>query len=175
MLNLFIVIDKNSKYYIPKISDLYTKVFNGAPFFENWNNDSSKKEFLYAANIKGFYGLAYENNNQINGISWGYSLPKNNSGRVDYEIICNNLKKRNIEIKNTFYLSELAIKDTERNKGIGTLLLKTQKDNIEEKIIAFRTKNPAMKKVGIKSYTEYLFSFPEESSYKGGMIYVFKK
>lgn len=147
-------------------------MFNGPPFFEDWNEKTATAELEYSKNQQTFRGLVLSR--EPIGLTWGYLLPQKNSGRVDYETICDALETYNMD-SNTFYLSEVAIRQEDRGKGYGSLLVKNLDDIIDEKNIVFRTKNPAMVAVGKKVWGEPVFVIDEESSYSGGEVYGFRK
>ncbi len=151
-------------------------MFNGPPFYEDWTLESAKEEFYSSIKKDNFSGLAYFDGDNIVGLTWGYSLPTENSGRVDYEKICDALESQDIDCNNTFYLSELAIDASYQGQGIGTKLIQQQKEELSGiDGVVFRTLNPAMLAVGSKVYGAPDVQVKEESSYEGGMAYGFKK
>jgi len=151
---------------------LYKDVFNGAPFFENWTFESALEEYKYAYAKKGFKGLV-ACNDEILALTWGYDLPLKNSGRVNYSLLCEQLRKNNFS-ENAFYLSEVAVNEKFRGKNLGTNLVGTLKELVSQKFIVMRTKNPAMVAVAEKVFGIAELSFKEDSAYEGGMAYVYR-
>lgn len=144
-------------------------MFNGPPFFEDWTLESALAEFDYASSLKGYLGLAYALEGRLRGFSWGYDLPSMNSGRVDYERITEETAK------GTFYLAEVAVAPELWNRNIGTRLVESLDSSIESSLVAVRTLNPAMLRIAEKVWGREVKTFPEESGYEGGMVYVYER
>jgi len=173
---VFIKINPNNINEINQICELYVEAFNGAPFYENWNIQSAKKELENAFKKEGFLGYILLDNNKVKGLTWGYSFPQKNSERVNYEKISDNLSKRNLNFKKIFYLAEVAITEELRNLGIGTKLIEEQDKYLNNTdAIILRTKNPAMIQICNKIYGKELFWIKEESAYTDGKMYCFKR
>lgn len=152
---------------------MYATVFNGEPFFEDWTVESAFDEINYQVSNDGFVSVLDLNGY---GFAWGYALPVISVGRVDYSRIVATLEQNGFDPAKSFYAAEAGVLASKRNKGLATRLMSTLRDEINEyESVIFRTKNPIMLGIGEKIFGKYVLSAKEDSSYEGGMMYVFKQ
>lgn len=175
---VFIVINErvlNNRNGLQKeIADLYAKVYNAPPWNEDWTQASALDELMQGLQKEGFSGVVLGDKKLI-GFSWGYKVPLKSTERVDFEKIREEIRKRNLNPDKAFYGAETGIDFDYRKKGLATKLLEERsKKNEECDVLCFRTKNPLMLKIYNRAFGKEDFSFPEETSYNGGRVYVFK-
>jgi hypothetical protein len=154
------------------LARLYCQIYNGAPWFENWTTSCAINEIDEVSFKDNFRGVVAKDAGFLVGFSWGYRVPYENSSRVDFEKIRKELSNQEIDSSQVFYGADTGIRDDYRRQGLASKLLfeRTRKSSFD--YVAFRTKNLGMLRIYQRAFGEELFSFPEESSYEGGRVYV---
>ncbi len=156
------------------VANLYSEVYNGPPFFESWDWSSAYDELLTSASKKGFVGVFAISNSELVGFSWSYLLPNCEVDRIDFPKMQNALMEKSLDPSKAVYGAETGVKDLFRNRGIATAMLSERVSQYADcETVLFRTKNPQMVRLYENTIGPVLFSFPEESSYVGGRVYVF--
>ncbi len=124
----------------------------------------------------GFEGvLAEDGSGDVVGFTWCYSLPAESVGRIDFALMNCVLKKNGLEPSQAIYGAEMGVLPAYRGLGVAYSLLKARLDSSEADLSITRTKNPKMLYLYRKTLGDPILSFREESSYKGGVAYVFAK
>ncbi len=167
-------LEKNNNLKI-EIADLYAGIFSAPDWNEEWNRESACSELEEVVEKEGFTGLVVKKENKVIGFSWGYNFSKKNSSRVLFEKIRGELESKNIPLDSTFYGADTGVDSSYRLQGIASKLL-AERTKLTENMnyVCFRTKSENMLKIYRKTFGDELFSFPEESSYEGGRVYVFR-
>ncbi|RJQ15513.1 GNAT family N-acetyltransferase [Candidatus Woesearchaeota archaeon] len=133
---------------------------------------SALEELIEVMQKEGFAGsMAIDE--EVIGFSWGYKVPEENTTRVDFVAIRKQLELAKFDPEKAFYGADLGVKLLYRQQGLGTMLLANIGMHGYDAGV-FRTKNPAMLRLMRKTYGQEALSFPEESAYKDGRVYVFK-
>ncbi|HLC84300.1 MAG TPA: hypothetical protein VJH22_00730 [Candidatus Nanoarchaeia archaeon] len=156
------------------VSRLYASVFSAPPWNEDWTLESALRELDEVRTKAGFSGvIARSGDGILLGFLWGYLVPPENTARVDFEKIRRELTQRQIAPNETYYWAEAGVRTDSRKRGIATLLLERTIAKGDYKLLCVRTKNPTIVDMFRRACGgPEDFSFPEESSYPGGMIYV---
>lgn len=158
-----------------EIASLYKDVYSAPPWSEYWTIESALDELNEVKEKSGFKGVIIRNKKLI-GFSWGYKLPKQNTSRVDFKKINEEIIKQNLNPDACFYGADTGVKEYCRKQGIAGFLLKERTKNCKEfDFFLFRTKNPQMLRLYQNQFGNELFSFLEESSYQDGRVYIFQK
>lgn len=179
MLKGFIVIDNDKlgkdRDIRLNIADLYAKIYSAAPWYEKWTRESALAELDEVKEKQGFVGVLASLEDKLIGFSWGYDIPLENTSRVDFDKIRRELLTKNLDLNKAFYAAETGVELDFRRQGIGRLLVKERLRATKGKeFILYRTKNPQIINIYRTLFGNELFSFPEESAYKDGRIYVVK-
>lgn len=167
-------LEKDSDLKI-EIADLYASIFSAPDWNENWDRGRACSELEEVIEKEGFTGLVVKKENKVVGFTWGYNFCKENSSRVLFDKICEELESRSIPPEKTFYGADTGVDSAYRSQGIASKLL-AERTKLTENMnyVCFRTKSENMLKIYRKTFGDELFSFPEESSYEGGRVYVFR-
>lgn len=160
------IIDKDD------LARLYCQIYNGEPWNESWTQESAIEEFDEVSYKDNFRGVVARDADRLVGFSWGYGVPEVNSSRVDFEKIRKELLNEGIDSSQVFYGADTGVREDYRMQGLASKLLfeRTKASNFD--YVAFRTKNLGMLRIYQRALGQELFSFPEESSYEGGRVYV---
>ncbi len=186
------------------IASLYASIYSAPPWCEEWTQESALAELEEVIQKEGFAGVIAEKTidleklegarreidslsvsflkelvdfvkNPIVAFSWGYKVPEENTSRVPFGKIRAILSDKNIDPNRAFYGADTGVKPELREKGLATLLLaERSKASNDCNTVIFRTKNPQMLRIYRNALGEEIFSFPEESAYKEGRVYVFE-
>ncbi|MEA3430426.1 MAG: hypothetical protein U9R08_04090 [Nanoarchaeota archaeon] len=178
LVRVFIVINKDfldaNPYVRNEIADLYTEIYNASPWNEDWTKESALNELLEVEQKQGFAG-AVARDQELVAFSWGYKVQSENTARVDFRKIRAKLEMVGLDPEDAFYGADTGVRIDYRKNGIGSLILKERAKSTDAGVVLFRTLNPQMLRIYRTALGKEIFSFLEESSYKGGRVYVFKK
>jgi len=96
--------------------DLYSRVFSGPPWSENWSKEKALERLAHFYNSEGFVGLLSENNN-VHAFVLGNTEPF-----VDGD---------------WFYLREMCVDKELQGQGVGSMLL----DELKKRLVSLSVKN----------------------------------
>lgn len=133
---------------IEKVARLYVNIFNGPPWYENWNVSTSEKVIRDALQKFSFIGkccvIKSNNVEDLVAFSWGYMIPDKDSPTVKFSEVSKLLRKLNYSPEEIFYGAESGVLPQFQNLGIGTKTMYNRLLRAKElgfRYVAFRTIN----------------------------------